>query len=234
MAPEPREHRIRPCRRSTSTEPSPGSHVSAGNRWDPGIQRPVCNRATRPGAPEPAGTLNSATAGVAARVRTTLATPGIRVHSAVFWIERTAKLPNPAVGWATNGIRNIESGHVGASVAVLRIHGPFPRRVRAGGLAALRIRHCAGHHRAPAAGRARECRIRSRAGVSWLVCASTGSCWGPAVLFGWVWGWGKGVESLRRRPRAACFMGRGFGGQKGICPAGIRPWRGQLHCFGPR
>jgi hypothetical protein len=31
------------------------------------------------------------------------------VHSAAFRIERTAKLPNPAASWATNGIGNVES-----------------------------------------------------------------------------------------------------------------------------
>jgi hypothetical protein len=58
---------------------------------------------------------------------------------------------------------------------------------------------------------------------------------GAGGALGWVWGWGwKGVESLRRRPRAACYIGRDFGGQKGICPAGIRPWRERRHYFGPR
>jgi len=89
------------------------------------LERPGCNRASVLGRQSPPATLNSTTAGASRPwgASKEVARHVSNVHSAVFRIEHTAKLPNSAAGWATNGIRNIESVHAMRIVAGLYIHG---------------------------------------------------------------------------------------------------------------
>src|ERR1019366_7920022 len=153
---------------------------------------------------------------VAARVRIHSGTPGIRVHLAAFRIERTVKLPNPAAGDATKTLGGQRIRPRRRVLAALRIHGASSPARASWRPAAPRIRHCAGRHRAPGAKpgppMASGMPNPVTAGASWLGCASRG----PVLGAGGAIGLGMGMDGVSycRRPRAACYMGRGFSGEK--------------------
>jgi hypothetical protein len=166
------------------------------------LERPGCNRAS---VPEPTGTLNSGHGRrVAARVRIHGGEPCIRVHLAAFRIERTVKLPNPAAGDATKTLGGQRIRPRRRVLAALRIHGASSPARACWRPVALRIRHCAGRHRAPgakpgppmASGMPNPVNGRRVVAGMCIHGARVGDC---AVLLGLVWKWGGG-ESFRRRP----------------------------------
>ena len=170
---------------------------------------------------------------VAARVRIHGGTPGIQRPLGRVPDRADSQASEPGGELGHQRHRECRIGHGVPVVALGAITEPFPWRVRAGGLAAPRIRHCAGRHRVPGAkpGPPMASGILNpvMAGASWLVCASQGS---PVLGTGGAWpgmgmGFLTGNESLRRR-RAACYMGRGFGGA--ALPV---PWPGAFTVLDP-
>jgi hypothetical protein len=95
-----------------STEPSPGSHVNAGNSRAPGIRRPGCNRAARLELPAHPGDSESRPWSGASRAgcASTAAIQVSSVYSAVFQIRAYGPVLQCGGELGPNGIGNIELG----------------------------------------------------------------------------------------------------------------------------
>ena len=143
---------------------------------------------------------------VAARVRIHGGTPGIQRPFGRVPDRADSQAPEPGGELGHQRHRECRIGHGVPVVALGAITEPFPWRVRAGGLAAPRNRHCAGRHRVPAAGRATNGIENTESGHSRRIVA--GMCiHGPvlrtAVLlagYGDRWVFLLAMSSLRRRP----------------------------------
>ena len=112
---------------------------------------------------------------------------------------------------------------------------PLPRRVRADGLQRPGSGTMLANTDSPAAGRQshREYRIGSRYAHRGWYLHSRAPCWGLAVLSAG-YGDGRGLSLYAAAPGRRAISAETSAVRRGSAPAGIRPWRGRFHCFGPR